>query len=130
MPEQKTILLIEDDEFIRGLCYKGLTADPELENINVEIAVNGKEAIEKLSALKGKLNLVLLDIILPDKNGYEILEFMNKDPQLGLVPTVVLSNLGQEEEIEKAKQLGAKDFMVKVQSDTDEIVAKAKKYLT
>lgn len=130
MPEQqKTILLIEDDQFIRELCYKGLSSDPQLEKIKIETAVNGNDAVEKLNALKDNLNLVLLDIILPDKNGYEILEFMNEDPKLKLVPTIVLSNLGQEEEIEKAKHLGAKDFMIKAQSDMEDIVLKVKQYI-
>tara|TARA_B100001971_G_C18084234_1_gene479975 strand:+ start:414 stop:809 length:396 start_codon:yes stop_codon:yes gene_type:complete len=131
MPEQqKTILLIEDDQFLRELVYKALTGDPELKEIKVEIATAGNQAIEKLKQLGAELNLILLDIILPEKNGYEILTFIQEDPKLKTVPVVVLSNLGQEEKIQKAKQLGAKDFMIKAQTDTDQIVVKVKQYLT
>jgi putative two-component system response regulator len=96
----------------------------------VEIATAGNQAIEKLKQLGAELNLILLDIILPEKNGYEILTFIQEDPKLKTVPVVVLSNLGQEEKIQKAKQLGAKDFMIKAQTDTDQIVVKVKQYLT
>tara|TARA_B100002003_G_scaffold95427_1_gene88936 strand:+ start:131 stop:526 length:396 start_codon:yes stop_codon:yes gene_type:complete len=131
MPEQqKTILLIEDDQFLRELVYKALTGDPELKETKVEIATAGNQAIEKLKQLGAELNLILLDIILPEKNGYEILTFIQEDPKLKTVPVVVLSNLGQEEKIQKAKQLGAKDFMIKAQTDTDQIVVKVKQYLT
>ncbi|MDP6756238.1 MAG: response regulator, partial [Patescibacteria group bacterium] len=130
MPEQqKTILLVEDDQFIRELCYNAINRDETLKNVKVETAETGNLAIKKLNALSSKLSLVLLDIILPDKNGYEILEFMKNDNSLKNIPVVVLSNLGQDEEIQKAKALGARDFMIKAQSDIDEIVAKIKQYL-
>jgi CheY-like chemotaxis protein len=129
MPEKKIILLIEDDQFIRELTYNAITSDQSLKEVKVETAETGNLAIKKLNALSSKLSLVLLDIILPDKNGYEILEFMKNDNSLKNIPVVVLSNLGQDEEIQKAKALGARDFMIKAQSDIDEIVAKIKQYL-
>lgn len=130
MPQQqKTVLLVEDDQFIRELCYNSLTGDPKLAGVAVETALTGNEAIEKLKQFGAGINLVLLDIILPNKNGFEILEYMKSDPALKSIPVVVLSNLGQEEDVQKAKRLGADDFMIKVQSDTSEIVDKVKSYL-
>lgn len=125
----KTLLLVEDDQFIRDLTYKAIVQTIGEANVTVEIAVTGNQAIEKLNALKDKLNLILLDIVLPDKNGFEILEYLRQDQTLRSVPVIVLSNLGQPEEIAKAKNLGARDFMVKAQSDTAEIVAKVRQYL-
>lgn len=125
----KTILLVEDDQFLRELMYSALVQAMGQDNIAVEVAETGNKAIEKLGELKDKLNLILLDIILPDKNGFEILEYLKQDQTLQAVPVIVLSNLGQPEEIAKAKALGARDFMIKAQSDTSEIMAKVKAYL-
>jgi CheY-like chemotaxis protein len=129
MPEEKNILLIEDDQFIRELTYSAIASDQSLKGVKVETAETGNIAIKKLDALGSKLNLILLDIILPDKNGYDVLEHIQNKPELKNIPVIVLSNLGQEEEIQKAKKIGAKDFMIKAQSDTDEIIEKIKQYL-
>ncbi len=126
----KTLLLVEDDQFLRELLYNAIVKAMGQDKVTVEAAVTGREAIEKLTALKDKLNLILLDIVLPDKNGFEILEFLKQDQTLQAIPVIVLSNLGQPEEIAKAKALGARDFMIKAQSDTDEIMAKVKAYLS
>ncbi|MEK7164682.1 MAG: response regulator, partial [Patescibacteria group bacterium] len=114
----KTLLLVEDDQFLRELLYNAIVKAMGQDKVTVEAAVTGREAIEKLTALKDKLNLILLDIVLPDKNGFEILEFLKQDQTLQAIPVIVLSNLGQPEEIAKAKALGARDFMIKAQSDT------------
>lgn len=125
----KTILLVEDDQFIRELIYKALAQTIDSTALAVEIAETGSKAIEKIDELKDKLSLILLDIVLPEKNGFEILEYLQQDQALRAIPVVVLSNLGQPEEIAKAKALGARDFMIKAQSETSDIVAKVKQYL-
>src|SRR3989338_6779461 len=94
-PSQKTVLLIEDDQFIRELIAEALKKN----NVQVEMAINGNEAARKIEAMSDKLDLILLDIILPDKNGYEILELARSRPELKKIPIIVISNLGQEEEI-------------------------------
>ena len=125
----KTILLVEDDQFLRELIYKALAQTIASASLAIEIAETGSKAIEKIDELKDKLCLILLDIVLPDRNGFEILEYLQQDQTLRAIPVVVLSNLGQPEEIAKAKALGARDFMIKAQSETAEIVAKVKQYL-
>ena len=125
----KTILVVEDDQFLRELIYKAIAQTIGAANVTIEIAETGNKAIEKIDELKNKLNLILLDIVLPDRNGFEILEYLQQDQTLRAIPVVVLSNLGQPEEIAKAKALGARDFMIKAQSETAEIVAKVKQYL-
>lgn len=122
---KKVVLLVEDDVFIRDILYGEIIKG----GIAADTADNGKSALEKLTSLKGNLSLILLDLVLPDKTGYEILEFISKDEDLKKVPVVVLSNLGQQEEIDKAKALGAVAYMIKAQSDTEDIVAKVKELL-
>ncbi|MEK7175542.1 MAG: response regulator [Patescibacteria group bacterium] len=127
--QPKKILLVEDDQFLHELLYDAITQTIGKDNVTVELAVTGNQAIEKLNDLKDKLNLILLDIVLPDKNGFEILEYIKQDQTLHSIPVIVLSNLGQPEEIAKAKALGARDFMIKAESNTSEIVTKARAYL-
>lgn len=74
-------------------------------------------------------DLVLLDLILPKKDGFEVLQELKADPGLKQIPVVVLSNLGQDEEIKKALDLGAVDYLVKVQHPINEVVEKVRKYL-
>ena len=124
-PSQKTVLLIEDDQFIRELIAEALKKN----NVRVEMAINGNEAARKIEAMSDKLDLILLDIILPDKNGYEILELARSRPELKKIPIIVISNLGQEEEIKKAMDLGAKAYLIKAQSDIDDIVKKVQEFL-
>jgi signal transduction histidine kinase/CheY-like chemotaxis protein len=127
--QPKKILLIEDDKFLHEILDNAIIQTIGKDNVTVEVAVTGSQAIDKLNELKDKLNLILLDIVLPDKNGFEILEYLKQDQTLHSIPVIVLSNLGQPEEIAKAKALGARDFMIKAQSDTSEIMAKVRTYL-
>ena len=127
--QPKKILLIEDDRFLYEILYDAITQTIGKDNVTVELAITGNQAIEKLNDLKDKINLILLDIILPDKDGFEILEYIKQDQALCSIPVIVLSNLGQPEEIAKAKALGARDFMIKAESNTSEIAAKARTYL-
>ena len=123
--DKKNILLIEDDQFIRELIHKAIDKKP----VNIITAETGNQAITSLNELKNDLSLILLDIILPDKNGYEILQYIAADETLKKVPVVILSNLGQQEEIDKALALGAKAYMVKAQSDIDDIVKKVGEFI-
>ena len=66
---------------------------------------------------------------MPKKDGFAVLEEMNADASLKKIPVIVLSNLGQDEDVERAKKLGAKDFLVKSDSSIQEVVAKIKSYL-
>ncbi|MSU75222.1 MAG: response regulator, partial [Candidatus Magasanikbacteria bacterium] len=85
----KKILLAEDDRFIARAYSDGLTRAGYL----VIPAGNGVEALEKIRSESP--NLVLLDIIMPDKDGFEVLEEMKQDPKLKKIPVIILSNLGQ-----------------------------------
>ncbi|HEY4518290.1 MAG TPA: response regulator [Candidatus Paceibacterota bacterium] len=116
---RKSILIIEDDRFLREIAGQKL----EAEGFAVMSATNGKEALEIL-ATKARPNIIVLDLILPGMSGYEILEKVKQDVNLKDIPVLILSNLGQEEDIDKAKKLGATDYLVKAHFSFAEIIKK------
>lgn len=117
------ILIIEDDKFLRNLIVRRL----EREGFIMEEAVNGKVGLEVMR--KHAPHMILLDLLLPDMNGFDMLEEMRKDESLAAIPVIVLSNLGQKEEAERAKALGAKDFLIKAKYTPAEVVARVKDVL-
>lgn len=119
MANQK-ILIIEDDKFFRELISKKL----QKENFDVVTANDSKEAFAYLES--NLPDLIVLDLILPGLDGYEILSIIKKDKRTSAIPVIVLSNLGQQEEIDKAKSLGVIDFMVKVNFTLEEIAGRIK----
>ena len=114
----KKILIVEDDEFLRSLASKRL----EREGYKVVVAVDGESAIGTVSSEKP--DLILLDLLLPGMDGFEVLSKVRSDASQVSIPVVVFSNLGQREDIEKAKKLGATDFLIKANFTLDDVVAK------
>lgn len=117
------VLIIEDDKFLRDLLYKKLTED----NFSVATALDGEEGLKKIQ--EENPNLVLLDLILPGINGFEVLKKTKENPATKEIPVIVLSNLGQKEDVERAKKLGAEDYLIKAHFTLEEIVNKIRKYL-
>jgi len=119
------VLLVEDDSFLREICSKKLTK----EGYSVYEAIDGEQALD--GVVKIKPDIVLLDIILPAIDGFQILSQIrgNKDPKIAKVPVIMLSNLGQDDDIKKAMDMGANDYLVKAHFTTEEIVTKIKKML-
>ncbi|MDD5152883.1 MAG: response regulator [Candidatus Pacebacteria bacterium] len=116
--EKVFVLVVEDDKFLRELLVRKLGGD----GFEVENAIDSVAAFAIIA--KRKPNIVLLDIILPGIDGFEILTRVKADPNLKDIPVVMLSNLGQKEDVDRAIGLGAEDFMVKANFTLDEIVAK------
>ena len=114
----KKILIIEDDKFLRELIVKKLTK----EGYETSEAVDGEEGIKKIKAEKP--DLVLLDLILPGIDGFEVLSRMKDDPALLQLPVIILSNLGQKEDVEKGLKLGAIDYLIKAHFTPGEIIEK------
>jgi len=114
------VLVIEDDKFLRELLVRKLAS----EGFDVQNAIDAQAAFAILA--ERKPNIILLDLILPGVDGFEILTRIKADQKIASVPVVILSNLGQKEDLEKAMALGAKDFMVKANFTLDEIVAKVR----
>jgi len=119
------VLLVEDDSFLRDICCKKLLK----EGFNVAIAVDGEEAVKKIDEFRPAI--VLLDIILPAMDGFEVLKAIrsHKDKTVKNIPVIMLTNLGQEEDNRKALDLGANDYLVKAHFTTEEIVEKIKSRL-
>ena len=78
----------------------------------------------------GKPDLVLLDLILPGIDGFEVLSKMKEDPELQGIPVIILSNLGQRDDVQKGIDLGAKDYLIKAHFTPGEIVEKIKATLS
>lgn len=116
MDNQHTLLLVEDDSFLIEILVKKFKAA----DFKVVHAGDGKEAIRK--AHDEEPDIIMLDIILPGMNGFEILEKLKSDESVADIPVAFLSNLGQKEDVEKGKKLGAVDFIVKANHSLDEIV--------
>ena len=102
----------------------------EAEGYNVILVVNGSDVIKELKkdGLKD-IDLVLLDLLMPVVDGFQVLEELQKNQALGSVSVIVLSNLGQDEEIKRAIKLGAMDYFVKSQHPISEVVEKVKNFL-
>ena len=116
MPNDSKILIIEDDHFLSML----MKARLEKEGFQVTQAFDGEEALNILK--KDRPSLIILDLIMPKISGFEVLETISVDPQFAKVPVIVLSNLGQESDIQKVKALGAVLHLTKVRTTIDDIV--------
>ena len=115
---KKKILLIEDEEVLTNLLQKKLTS----EGYQVATAANGVEGLEKMK--QDKPDLVLLDIIMPKMGGFEVMEEMKKDKKLANILLMIISNSGQPVELERARKLGAKDWLIKTEFDPKEVIEK------
>ena len=114
----KKILIIEDDKFLRELITRKLIQ----ENFEISEAVDGEEGLKKIK--EEKPALILLDLILPGIDGFEVLTKMKEDPGLASIPVIILSNLGQREDVERGLKLGAVDYLVKAHFTPNEIIDK------
>lgn len=119
----KTILIIEDDKFLRELIVKKLVG----EGYKTSEAIDGEEGIKKIR--EEKPDLVLLDLILPGIDGFEVLAKMKGDSKLAPIPVIILSNLGQKEDVERGLKMGAIDYLVKAHFTPGEIIEKIKNIL-
>lgn len=117
------ILLVEDDKFLRNIIAQKLGQA----GFRVEEAVDGKDALQKVGAVSPKL--ILLDLLLPEIDGFIVLKRLQENNDLKKIPVIVLSNLGQDEDMRKAKELGAKDYMVKAYFTPTEVIERVQKIL-
>ncbi len=122
MNNNGVIFLVEDDPFLSSVLQLKLTK----EGFKVIRASDGEEAINMLMDQGIKPDLILLDLILPKRNGFEVLETIRQDPVLEKLPVIVISNLGQPSDIERGRSLGVIDYYVKAKFSIDELVSKIK----
>lgn len=119
----KKILIVEDDRFLRELIVRKLTN----EGYETVEAVDGEQGLQKTKETKP--DIVLLDLILPGIDGFEVLALKKDDPTIAAVPVIILSNLGQKEDVEKGIALGATDYLIKAHFTPGEIVEKVRNIL-
>lgn len=120
---KQKILLVEDDKFLSEMYVTKLIES----GFDVETAGDGQEALEKVTQYGP--DLILLDIVLPKIDGFEVLQTLKKNVQTKDIAVVALTNLGQKEEVEKGLKLGAIDYVIKAHFTPTEVVAKVKKIL-
>ncbi len=121
--KSKKILIIEDDVFL----VKAYQVKFKKEGIEADVASDGKEALAYLE--QDPPAAVLLDLMLPGISGFTVLEEIRKNERWKKVPVIILSNLGQPQDIERGKELGVLDYIVKANVKINEIVEKVRKFL-
>ena len=124
MAKNTFILLVEDDSFISGMYYTKLTSL----GFQVEVAEEGEAAWQRLQQ-DPLPDLLLLDIVLPKKDGFEILEGLRRDKRTATLPIILLTNLGQKPDVERGIKLGANDYIIKAHYTPTEVVDKITKIL-
>ncbi len=123
-PQKRKIMVVEDDFFISDIY------DVKLSSAGYEIilANNGREAIEKLTS-GVRPHLMLLDIVMPYMDGFDVLKAMSENAQWQSIPVVLLTNLSQKEDIDQAMKHGAKDYLIKSHFTPSEVLSKVEKYI-
>ena len=117
------LLLVEDDTFLAGMYVTKLT----MESFQVDLASDGKTGLDK--ARKLKPDLILLDVLLPKMNGFDVLKALKEDAATKDIPVVLLTNLGQKSDVMKGLDLGAVDYLIKAHFMPSEVVSKIKDIL-
>lgn len=117
------ILIVEDEEILR----KVLVEKFEDEHFDVKAAVDGGAVMALVKSFKP--DIVLLDIMLPKKDGLTVLQELKDDPEYKDIPVIMTSNLGEDDKIKSALKLGAVDYLVKTQHPIKEIIEKVKHHL-
>jgi CheY-like chemotaxis protein len=118
------VLLVEDDPFVQRM-YKRMFAH---QNYDLSFASDGNQGITLAHEIKPEL--ILLDIMMPGINGFEVLEKLKSDPETQNITVLILTNIGDDASIEKAKALGAAFYMIKADFSPEEVIDEVKKYLT
>ena len=125
MVEEKQIhvLLVEDDTFLANI-YK---TKFEMEKFKISTADNGVSGYE--DAKKKQPDIILLDILLPKIDGFMVLEKLKADPETKDISVILLTNLGQKDDVEKGLEMGAADYLIKAHFKPSEVVEKVYKVL-
>lgn len=112
------VLVVEDDKFLGSAYRAKLTKN----GFEVQIATDGQEALEVLRSFLP--DIILLDLVMPRMDGFTTLQALKDNPDLRNIPVIVASNLGQKEDVDKAKAMGAQDYVVKSDLSLDDLITK------
>ncbi|MFA5954853.1 MAG: response regulator [Patescibacteria group bacterium] len=122
--ERRAVLLVEDDVPIAEM----YAAELSLSGFDVVVANDGQAGL--VAAVTNKPDIILLDIILPELDGYEVLKKLRGSEKTRDIPVILLSNLSQPEQLERGKELGAVDYLVKANHVPADIVARLEKFFS
>lgn len=117
------ILLVEDDPFLGGMYVTKL----ELEHFQVSLATDGEAGLEQAKTFHP--DLILLDVLLPKKDGFTVLQELKADPTTMKIPVILLTNLGQKQDVVKGLDAGAVDYLIKAHFLPSEVISKIKEHL-
>lgn len=121
--EKKKILIVEDDSTLQKALGEYLLS----EGFEVEIALDGEEGTRR--AKKNNPSLIILDIILPRKDGYEVLKELKNDESTKNIPVILLTNLGSLSDVEKAIKMGATTYLIKADYTLEDVAKKIREIL-
>ena len=119
----KKILLVEDDVFLANIYQKKF----EVEGFDISVADDGEKGLKE--AEKKMPDLILLDVLLPKLDGFAVLKALKKNSKTKDIPVILLTNLGQKDDVEKGMEMGAEDYLIKIHFKPSEVVAKVRKVL-
>ena len=122
-PKSVNVLLVEDDVFLASIYQKKF----EMEGFKIAAVDNGDKVLPE--AKRKKPDIILLDILLPKRDGFSVLALLKADNELKDIPVIMLTNLGQKDDVDKALAAGATDYLIKAHFKPSEIVEKVKKIL-
>lgn len=123
MSINKKILIVEDDEFLLSM----YSTKFEIEGYEVVMASDGEMGYDK--AQKEKPGIILLDIMLPNMDGFEVLKKLKANRETSSIPVILLTNLSQKQDVEQGLSLGADDYLVKAHFMPSEVVDKINRLL-
>ena len=121
--QKQNILLVEDDPFLVEMYMNKF----EEAGYEIDVASNGNKAIEQIKAKHPVI--VLMDVVMPGLDGFEVLKLIKSDETTKSIPVIMLTNLGQKEDVDKAMNLGAADYLVKAHFTPSEVVSKVKQII-
>ena len=116
--DKKKVLIVEDDNFVAEV-YLAKLSEMGYETV---LAQNGEEGLAELK--RGKIDLILLDILMPIMNGIEMLEQMKKNEEWKSIPVILLTNIGEKESIQKVREMGVKNYLIKSHFTPAEVIEK------
>lgn len=119
----KVVLLVEDNDFIRNMYHLKLSKS----DVEVVEAIDGKMALDKIK--EHKPDLVMLDMMMPNVSGIDVLRELHKAKITPDLPVIVLTNIMNPQSIEEAKKLGARDYIIKTDLTPSQVVEKLSPYL-
>lgn len=119
------ILIIEDDPLMVRMYERVF----RLNKYDVEMAFDGKDALDKIKSSETNPDIVLLDIMMPKMSGFDVLKNIKDDPKTKDIPVIILSNLAGKEDAEKGLKMGAVSYLVKSEHEPKDVVTIVKEYL-